>query len=239
MRRPGVHRIAPLLAALGDEGAIEDGKRESKAALELVLPLEDDGRRTGDDDPTDLLAQEELAEDQARFDRLADADVVRDEEVDPWQKERFAQRLELIGLDLDASTIRGLEQPGIGGGDGAPALNVEVGGKARGGIKAAIAVGDGAERRGPHDRGVDLALPEDVEPPSLRIVVEARKPDESLIRRLRPLDHGFDEILARTDADDLPRGEIRRGHRRRDHALGCISGRAAGGTFARCAHERA
>ena len=209
VRRPGVDSIAALFAALGDEGAVEDGKRESEAALELVLPLQDDGRRTGDDHSTDLLAKEELAENEPGFDRLADADVVGDEEVDAGEQERFAQRFELVGLDLDAGAVRGLKEAGIGRGDGAPALDVEVGRKAGGRVESTIVIGDGAEGRCADDGGVDLALPEDVEPLSLGVIVEAREPDERLIRRLRPCGDGFDEVPAGADADDLTREEPR------------------------------
>ena len=45
-----------------------------------------------------LLAQEQLAGNEPGFDGLAQADVIRDEEVDAWQHERFAQGFKLIGI---------------------------------------------------------------------------------------------------------------------------------------------
>jgi hypothetical protein len=37
------------------------------------------------------------------FDRLAEADVVRDEEIDPWEKKSWSKPLKLVGVEPDAS----------------------------------------------------------------------------------------------------------------------------------------
>ena len=110
MRGPGVDAVAALAAHAADEVAVEHREGEAEARLQLVLPLQDDRRRARDDDAADLLAQEQLADDQPRLDGLAEADVVGDEEVDAGQQQRLAQRLELVGHHLDAGAERRLEE---------------------------------------------------------------------------------------------------------------------------------
>ena len=74
-----------------------------------------------------LLAQQQLAGDQPGLDRLAEADVVGDEEVDAREPQRLAQRLDLVGVDLDAGAERRLEEARVGRGDAVPAERVQVG----------------------------------------------------------------------------------------------------------------
>ncbi len=127
MGAPRVHAEAALAAHPRQVGAVEDLEHEAEALLELVLPLLEDRRRRGDDDGLRLLAQQQLAGDEARLDRLAEAGVVGDEEVDARQPERLAQRLHLVGVDLDAGAERRLEEVRVGGGDAVPAQRVEEG----------------------------------------------------------------------------------------------------------------
>jgi len=55
---------------------------EAEALLELSLPLFEDRGRRHDDDGLRLLAQEQLARDQTRFDCLAETSIIGDEKVD-------------------------------------------------------------------------------------------------------------------------------------------------------------
>ena len=113
----------------GDVVAVEDLEDEAEALLELGLPLLEHRRRRRDDDRLRLLAQQQLARDQAGLDRLAEAGVVGDEEVDAREPQRLAQRLHLVGVDLDAGAERRLEEVRVGGGDAVPAQRVEEGGE--------------------------------------------------------------------------------------------------------------
>jgi hypothetical protein len=202
VRRERVDGVPALPPAVGDEGPIEHREGEAKAGVELVAPLEDHGGRARHHDLADLLAHQELAQDEARLDRLADADLVGDEQVHPGEEERLPEGLELVGLRLDAGAIGRLEEPGIGRRDAVPPLDVQVRREPPRVVEALRH--DAAPGRGAEDAGVDLALPEDRERSALRVVVEARKLDEGLLVAGRRGCHRLDEVLAQTDADDLP-----------------------------------
>ena len=109
--------------------AVEHHERQAEALSSSSFHCRTHRRRRGNDDAADPLAHQQLADDQARLDRLAEADVVGDEQVDARQQQRLAQRLELVGVDPDAGAVRRLEQLRVGGGDGVPAQGVEVGRK--------------------------------------------------------------------------------------------------------------
>ena len=83
---------------------------QAEPAVEFFAPLEQHGRRAGDDDVPDLLAQEQFAGDEAGLDGLAQADVVGDEQVHARQPERLAQGLELVGVEANAGSERRLEE---------------------------------------------------------------------------------------------------------------------------------
>ena len=54
------------------------------------------------------VPQQQLLDDQAGLDRLAQADVVGEQQVGPRGLQRAAQRLELVGLDVRAAAERRL-----------------------------------------------------------------------------------------------------------------------------------
>ena len=110
MGLPRVDAEAPLLAHAADVLAIEDLEDETEPLLHLVLPLQQHRGRRGDHDLPHPPAKEEFACDEARFDRLAETDVVGDEQVDAGQAKRLAKRLELERLDRDARPERCLEE---------------------------------------------------------------------------------------------------------------------------------
>jgi hypothetical protein len=198
---PGVDAVAALAPAGGDVVAVEDDKGEAEALLHLLLPLAHDGGRTGDDDAAHALAQEHLAEDEAGFDGLAEADVVGDKEAHARHGEGLAQGLELVVLDLDAGAVRSLEEVGVGCGDAAPAQGVEIGGEQLGAVEAAG--GDAIPRGAAEHAGVELVLPEDLEGITLGVVLEAGEAQERGVAGLRRRDDLVDEVLAAADVDDL------------------------------------
>src|SRR5690606_23109182 len=99
MGAPRVDAEAPLAADPLHVLLVEDFEREAEAALEFLFPLEQHRRGAGNDNLADLLPQQELPSNKTGFDRLAEADVVGDEQVDPWQQERLAERLQLVGIE--------------------------------------------------------------------------------------------------------------------------------------------
>ncbi len=176
VRAPGVHAEAALAAHPRQVGAVEDLEDEAEALLELGLPLLEDRGRRRDDDGLGLLAQEQLARDEARLDRLAEARVVGDEEVDARQTERLAQRLHLVGVDLDPGAERRLEEVRVGGRDAVPAQRVEEGRELARRVEALG--GEILPALFLEDPAVELVVPEDVEGLALGVVVRAGQPDE-------------------------------------------------------------
>jgi len=148
---------------------IEDFKQETKTRFKLGLPLLQHRGRHRDHDGLDLLAQQQLARDQARLDGLAEPGVVGDEEVDAWQAERLAQGLHLVGVEFDAGAERGLEEVRVGRGDAVPAQRVEKGPEEARRVEALG--GETAPTFFLQNPPVGLVVPEHVEGLALGVVV--------------------------------------------------------------------
>ena len=176
VRAPRVDAEAALAAHPRQVGAVEDLEHEAEALLELGLPLLEDRGRRRDDDGLGLLAQQQLARDEPGLDGLAEAGVVGDEEVDARQPERLAQRLHLVGVDLDAGAERRLEEVRVGGRDAVPAQRVQEGGELARRVEALG--GEVLPALFLQDAAVELVVPEDVERLALGVVVGAGQADE-------------------------------------------------------------
>ena len=124
---PRVRREASRPPRLQQVFPIDDGEVEAELLRQLVLPLEQHRRRRGDDDHLDAAPEQHLADDQAGLDRLAEADVVGDQQVDAREIERLRQRQELVGIQPDAGAKRRLEQLPVRRGGGAPFGRAKVG----------------------------------------------------------------------------------------------------------------
>jgi len=98
----------------GDTGGGERDRQEMEMPVELGLPLLDQMRRTEHGEAGDLAAIMQLAHDQARFDRLADTDVVGDQQANRRLTERHQQRHELIRPRLDGDVGERAERTGTG-----------------------------------------------------------------------------------------------------------------------------
>ena len=147
---------------------------------------------------------------------FAQPGIVGDEEIHARQPERLPQRLHLVGVDPDPGPERGLEEIRVGRGDRVPAQGVQEGRELARRIETA------GGKVGPalllQDAAVDLAVPEDLDRPPLRVVVGASQPHPSGVIRRRRRSHLFDQPMTRAHPDQFARlGEtlrkIRRGGR--------------------------
>ena len=88
---------------------------EAKAKLlaHLALPFLAQTRRAHHQNLLCLVPQHQLLRDQTRFYGLGQPDIVGNQQADPRHSERFDQRQELIILNINASSERGLECRGI------------------------------------------------------------------------------------------------------------------------------
>lgn len=109
MRSPGIDPEPSLPAYARQIRAVEDLEHQAETLLQLGLPLLEHRRRRSDHDGLRLTPQQKLSGDETCFDRLTKPGVVGDEKIDPRKPERFAQRLHLVGVDLDPGAKRRLE----------------------------------------------------------------------------------------------------------------------------------
>src|ERR1700678_249995 len=120
-RRPRIGGIATLASEGGEMFAIDQSEGETELCLKLVLPLPNHSGGSGDENEINASPQEHFAENQTGFDRLAGADIVGNQQVDPRNAQGLPQWKKLIGVLVDAGPERSLEQVSIGGGRGIPA----------------------------------------------------------------------------------------------------------------------
>jgi hypothetical protein len=81
---------------------------------QLALPLLRQVRWAQHGQAADLAAVQQLARDDARFDSLADADVIGDQQAHGVELERHHQRHELVGARLNGNAPEAAERPGGG-----------------------------------------------------------------------------------------------------------------------------
>ena len=100
-------------------------------------------RGRDDEDAVGSPPRDQLGEDEARLDRLAEADAVGEEEADAAHPERAHHRHELVGLDVESPGLDGLRTP-----------------RGRGPAPGGTPGGRGASRRaGPPARGAGPSRP--------------------------------------------------------------------------------
>ncbi len=131
-RRPGIGAVAAAAAQCLQMLGVDDLEREAEFGLQFVLPLLRHRWRCEHQCEIDAATQQQFAEHEAGLDRLAEPEVVGDQQVDPRQAQRLAKREQLIGIEPDAGAERRLEQVALGRSRGAPADGAQIGGEGRG-----------------------------------------------------------------------------------------------------------
>ena len=158
MRAPGIYAETPLTTNSFHVFLVEDFESEPESNFEFVLPLEEHRRRAADDDFLRLFTQKEFSGDKSRFNRLAQTDIVRNEEVDPWKPQRLSERLKPGRRRALSRARRGLKT--IEGRSKLRNLHFRVfrySGKELGRIKTAF--GDQVPRFARHHLGINLPFP--------------------------------------------------------------------------------
>ena len=157
----------------------------------------------GDDGFPHLLAQQQLAFNQPGFDRLAQPDIIGDEQIDAGQEQGLTQRLKLVGIELDTCPERRLKQPGVRRRDAIPLQRVQIGRKKPWRIKPPL--GHRLPRFPRDDLRVDLAFPQHLKRLPLVVIVHARQPNQGAVSGLGSGDCFLDEIQTLPDPRNLPR----------------------------------
>ena len=88
---------------------IDDAEVEAELVPHLVAPLDLERGGADDEDRPGAVAEDQLLGDEAGLDRLAEADVVGDQQVDARHLDGPHDRVELVVLDLDAAAEGRLE----------------------------------------------------------------------------------------------------------------------------------
>jgi hypothetical protein len=191
--QPRVHAKPAILPPPLDERAVVQLEAEAEPRRHLALPLRAHRGGRDDHDQLDLVAQQQLLQHEPRLDRLAQADVVRDEQVGPRQIERALERRQLVQHQLHAGAERRLEQPGIGGRDPVPAERVVVRAERPRRVQP-LDLAEQLRARIEHTRP-ELELPEDVGAAALVVVVEPDQRDPRRVRPHRRRVYGIDQVL--------------------------------------------
>ena len=125
--RPWVGVDAAAAAQLLQVARVDDPELEAELLLHLVLPLQLQRCRADDQDGPCAMAEQQLLSDESGLDRLAEADVVGDQQVDARHLQAAHDRIELVVLDRDAAAERRLQGLDVRIGRGAPADGIEEG----------------------------------------------------------------------------------------------------------------
>jgi hypothetical protein len=128
-RRPRIGGVAAPTSEDGEILAIDQCEGEAELRLKFILPLPNHSSRSGDKNKIDAPPQEHFPKNQACFHRLAGADIVGNQQIDPWKAQGLPQWKKLIGVLVDAGPERSLEQVPIGGSRGIPAERAQIGRK--------------------------------------------------------------------------------------------------------------
>ena len=100
-RPPGIGVRAEPAPQLVGLVAVDEVELEGELFPHLVLPLQAQRSRCQDEDALDSPADEQLAQDEAGFDGLAEAHVIGDEQAHARHLQRLEQGNELKILDLN------------------------------------------------------------------------------------------------------------------------------------------
>src|SRR6202040_3032905 len=106
---------------------VDDAELETELLGHLDAPFLLQGGRAQHEDGAGPMAQEHLLDDEPGFDRLAEADVVGDQQVRARPVDRADEGIELGGPDADATTEGRLEVATVRVGRSAPPNRIQEG----------------------------------------------------------------------------------------------------------------
>ncbi len=101
VRLERVESVAVLLRDVLAALAVEEDERLVELPVELAEPLDGERRGSHDEDAVGALRAQEAREDEARLDRLPEADFVREEPADRVARGRALGDVELVREDRD------------------------------------------------------------------------------------------------------------------------------------------
>ena len=118
---------AAISAQLLDVAHVDNPEIEAKLFQHLHAPLFLQRCGADDQDGAGTVPQQHLLYDEPSFNRLTQADVVGDEQIDAGHVDGAYQWIKLEVLNADAAAERRLQKTSVGIGGGTPANRVEKG----------------------------------------------------------------------------------------------------------------
>jgi len=151
---------------------------EAELLQHLAAPLMPKRRRAQDEDATRPVPEQHFLNDEAGFDRLAEADVVRDQQINARHVERAHDGVELVILDRNSGAERRLQCFPVGRRDRTPAHRVQKRGKAARFVET-VALRR-RKRRTFKEPRIAFELPEDAQFVAQPVVIDGRQRDQMI-----------------------------------------------------------
>jgi hypothetical protein len=124
---PGIDVDASGTTQLFHERAIDDTEIETKLIPHLLVPLYLQRGRADDEHLSGPVPDQQFQGDHAGLNGLPQADIIGDQQVDPWHLQCPDYGIKLIVLNVNPSAERGMQGADVGCGRGSPAYRVEKG----------------------------------------------------------------------------------------------------------------
>src|SRR5262249_32407813 len=121
---PWVDMNSPFTSQLADALAVDNAEFEAEFVTHFLLPLNLQGRGTNDERRPNAMTQHHFLHHQSGLDCLAQAYIVRDQQVHTRHRKRPNNGIELIFIDLDSAAEWRLERSVVGLRDGAPLYGI-------------------------------------------------------------------------------------------------------------------
>lgn len=167
-------RTAQVTQHLG----VDDAEVEAELLGHFGLPFQAQRCGAGNEHGAGTVTEQEFLDHQSCLDRLPQADVIGDEQIDPRHPQCPHHRVELVVLNLDAGPEGRLKRTGIDRGHGPPPDCVEERCQAVGVVEPAFfGLWQG---RGLENLGARLDLPDDLEVIGVSVVFDGNQRHEML-----------------------------------------------------------
>ena len=157
--RPGIDVQAARPPQPAHQLRIDDAELQAKLIAHLVAPLELQRRWADNQHRPRTVAQDQLLDDEARLNRLAEAHIIGDEQIGAGHLDGAHDRVKLIVLNGNARAEGRLKGAHIGAGNRTPAHRIHKGVEAARSVEAG-----GLRQRGALNHlGTRLDLPDDLQ----------------------------------------------------------------------------
>lgn len=200
-RRPRIDVQAACPTQVAQVLAIDDAKLETELVAHLIAPLDLKRCRHDDQDAPRAVAEGQFLGNEPSLDRLAQTDIVGDQQADARHAQGADERIELVVLDLDAAAERRKQRADVGARGDPPADGVKEGVETGRGVETG-GLGEGEVLDRP---GTRLDLPDDPQLFAGGVVLHGGERQEMLSDpvELAPLRPADDKPPA-TDLHQLP-----------------------------------